>query len=379
MTSKDYYMRSIFLRTMVFCLLAMAANGQLTPPSLLNVGDAAPPLRVREWLKGAPIREFQRDRVYVVEFWATWCGPCRLAMPHLSLVARKFGRTVTVIGVDIMERGISVNGLHGFVDSMGIVMDYPVAAEDSNFMTTGWFNAAGVAGIPAAFVVNQEGRLAWIGPPDSLEGILPKVLNDSLDLEKASAARISNMRWEALDGSAGNELREYRAELEKRDPGGMDSLLLKRVDEIVAKEPGLKYALNIAAVTFNTLLKTDPQKAYEYGKVLLVTPTYRIPPFYVIFNNIRSCSERQKLPPEIYELGAEAYQARIDYSPETVNLPNTYHIMADWYWRAHDTSKAIAAEEKAIMVLKTEKHPSVNSLAAFESCLQLYKKAERTY
>ena len=91
-----------------------------------------------------------------------------------------------------------MNALQAFVDSMGSAMDYSVAAEDSNFMTTGWFNASGVAGIPVAFVVNQEGRVAWIGPPDRLDEVLPKVLNSSLDIEKASAERILNMRWEAL-------------------------------------------------------------------------------------------------------------------------------------------------------------------------------------
>ena len=110
-----------------------------------------------------------------------------------------------------------------------------------------------------------------------------------------------------------------------------------------------------------------------------MTPTYRPPPYYIIFNNIRSYPKEKSLPSQIYELGIEAYQARIDYSPKTINLPNTYDIMADWYWRAHDTSKAIETEEKAIEALKTEKRASVGSLAAFESRLQLYKNLEKTY
>jgi thiol-disulfide isomerase/thioredoxin len=372
-------MRSIYSLMLVFCLLAMAANGQETQLPPLNIGDAAPSLLMRGWLKGTPIQGFERGRVYVVEFWATWCGPCIAAMPHLSQVADKYRRTVTVIGVDVMERAPSMNSLRAFVDSMGSAMDYSIAAEDSNFMTRRWFNAAGADGIPIAFVVNQEGRVAWIGQPDRLDEVLPKVLNSSLDIEKASAERKLNTRWQSLDDSAGDELQYYRADLEKRDFEKLDSLLLRRVDEIVGNEPGLKYAPNIAAFTFNALLKTDPQKAYEYGKVLMVTPTYRMPPYFVIFNNIRSYSKEQSLPSQIYELGVEAYQARIDFSSKTVDLPNTYHIMADWYWRAHHTSKAIETEEKAIEALKTGKRASVDSLAAFESRLQLYKNLEKTY
>ena len=132
------------------------------------------------------------------------------------------------------------------------------------------------------------------------------------------------------------------------------------------------------ASSFHILLRTDPLKAYEYGKVLLVTSTYRIPPYYVLFNGIKGYSGEKTLPPQIYELGAEAYQARIDYSPKTNDLPKTYHIMADWYWRAHDTSKAIETEEKAIVALKTTKHGSGGSLAAFESRLQQYKNLLRS-
>ena len=372
-------MRSIYSLMLVFCLLAMAANGQETQFPSLNIGSVAPALRMRGWLKGTPIQGFERGRVYVVEFWATWCGPCIAAMPHLSRVADKYKRTVTVIGVDVMEKAPSVNSLRAFVDSMGSAMDYSVAAEDSNFMTTKWFNASGETGIPVAFVVNGEGRVAWIGHPNYLDEVLPKILDKSLDIEKASAERKLNKRWAALDDSAGNELLYYKVDHEKRDSAKLDSLLLRRVDEIVGKEPSLKYAPAIATCTFYSLLRTDPQKAYEYGKVLLVTSTYRFPPYYVIFNGVRLYSGERSLPSQIYELGAEAYQARIDYLSKTVDLPKTYHIMADWYWRAHDTSKAIETEEKAIEALKTGKRASVDSLAVFESRLKQYKNLEKTY
>ncbi|WP_431214777.1 TlpA family protein disulfide reductase [Puia sp. P3] len=275
---------------LVFCLLAIATNGQETQLRPLNIGDAAPPLRMRAWLKGTPIHGFERDRVYIVEFWATWCGPCIAAMPHLSQVAAKYKRAVTVIGVDVMEKTPAMNSLRAFVDSMGSAMNYSVAAEDSTFMTTTWLNASGEAGIPVSFVVNQEGRVAWIGHPNSLDKVLPGLLNDSLNIEKASVDRKLNKRWEALDDSAGDELRYYKADLEKRAPEKSDSFLLRRVNEIVENEPDLKYAPNVAACTFNLLLKTDPQKAYEYGKVFMVTSTYRTPPYYIIFNNVKSYS-----------------------------------------------------------------------------------------
>ena len=355
----------------VFCNLAVTTNGQGTQPAL-NIGDPAPSLDVRAWLKGTPVRGFEKGMVYVVEFWATWCGPCIAEMPHLSVVAGKYKKTVVVMGIDVMEKDTSMTRLTAFVDRMGNAMDYSVATEDGNSMTTRWLNASGETGIPFAFVVNQEGRIAWIGHPHDLDEALTKVLNNSVSIEKASAERKLNKRLQILDDSVGEELSYYRAEVEKRYFGKSDSLLLERIKEIVRKEPELKYTPSVAGFTFNLLLRTDAKEAYGYGKVLLVTPTYRFPPYYVIFNCIKAYSETVKLPPQIYELGVEAYLARIEYAAKTVNLPNAYHTMAEWYWRAREPLKAIETEQKAIEALKTNKN-SADSLAAFEVRLQQYK------
>src|SRR5438876_8031237 len=66
----------------------------------LNIGDRAPALKIDKWVKGEPVTEFQTGKVYVVEFWATWCGPCIKSMPHNTEVQKKFkDKGVTVIGV----------------------------------------------------------------------------------------------------------------------------------------------------------------------------------------------------------------------------------------------------------------------------------------
>ncbi len=65
----------------------------------LSAGDAAPALSVTKWLKGAPVTSFEKGHVYVVEFWATWCGPCVASMPHLSAIQKEFKDKVTIIGV----------------------------------------------------------------------------------------------------------------------------------------------------------------------------------------------------------------------------------------------------------------------------------------
>jgi thiol-disulfide isomerase/thioredoxin len=86
--------------------------GQLTPPPVFNAVDLAAG-------KG--------KQTYVVEFWATWCGPCRVSIPHLTELQKKFKtQGVTFIGVsDETEDKVKP-----FVDKMGDKMDYTVAVDD---------------------------------------------------------------------------------------------------------------------------------------------------------------------------------------------------------------------------------------------------------
>lgn len=371
-------MRSNFQLVLLLCIIAVTAHAQNDQSPSLNIGDPAPPLRVREWIKGTPVQRFEKGMVYVVEFWATWCKPCIAAMPHLSALAREYKDRVTILGMDIYEKKTtSIKKVKAFVDSMGDRMDYHVAAEDSNFMVAGWIEATGEQnnGVPKTFVVNAEGRLAWIGHPKDLDEVLPKIVNNTWDIKGSLAKRNLDQHLEELDKEATYKLNTYTGDSEKGDLGKPDSALLV-INEMVRNEPKLKYAPFIAFHTFSSLLKTNPHKAYEYGKEVLVTPTYEEPPYDLLTSVIEFYSDKLNLPAEIYQLGAEAHQAAIDQFPypELLNLSKRYNKMAECYWRANDKSKAIDAQQKAIEALKSKKDFSATEMAAFQSRLLQYKK-----
>jgi thiol-disulfide isomerase/thioredoxin len=319
-------MQSQFQLLLLLCLMAIATHAQEPPPPSFNIGDTAPPLRVRSWLKGNPIRNFRKGRLYVVEFWATWCHPCKVAMPHLSALAREYKGRVTFIGVDIYEKKTTpLRKIKFFVDSMGRRMDYDVAAEDGDFMSTAWLDASGEQGIPKTYVVNAEGRVAWIGHPKELAEVLPLIVSNTWDVKATLAKRILEKHLEYLDTEQSYELAGFGG-----DPGKPDSMLAA-IKDVLGKEPELKYMPVMVACTFSALLKTNPHEAYLFGEGMLAA-TGKDLPYDMIYKNVESFPT--SLPAEIYRLAAEAFQAEIKVDSEYLYLPDMHHRMAEMQRRA---------------------------------------------
>jgi thiol-disulfide isomerase/thioredoxin len=148
---------------------ARAAAAPTAAPTLA-IGNTPPPLNPMAWVKGEPVKAFERDHVYVIAFFATWCGASRQSMPLLSDVARRHKGKLTVIGINVREseRGeASVAAVTRFVQARGRDMDYTVAMDDpaSTPMFTSWMRAAGMYAIPTAFIVGRDGALAYVGIP----------------------------------------------------------------------------------------------------------------------------------------------------------------------------------------------------------------------
>ncbi|HRT55937.1 MAG TPA: TlpA disulfide reductase family protein [Candidatus Paceibacterota bacterium] len=154
-------------------VVAMAAGLASTQAATLKVGDPAPKLEVGKWVQGDPVTRFEPGKAYLVEFWATWCGPCRATIPHLNELHNKFkDKGLVVIGQNVWERDESL--VAPFVKKMGDKMTYRVALDDKSAnkegkMSKSWMEAAGRNGIPSAFLVDKAGKIAWIGHPMQLK------------------------------------------------------------------------------------------------------------------------------------------------------------------------------------------------------------------
>lgn len=241
-------------------LAGVVVSAFTTTLTAAELGDPAAPLAISEWIKGdaVDLATAKGKQVVVVEFWATWCGPCRTSIPHLTEMQKKFAkRGVVFVGVSD-ETAAKVKP---FVDNMGDKMDYTVALDRDRKTSEGYMRAYGINGIPHAFIVDKEGRVAWHGHPMAgLDKALEQLASNTYDLgaeKKRAGAQKKLDEYVELAGSG-----EAGAKLEQ-----LGQQLLALDKELGGIEPGEK--LDLAelrkSARFESLMR-DYQQALSTGR-----------------------------------------------------------------------------------------------------------------
>lgn len=164
------------------------ANGALAN-DLLTVGDLAKPLKITHWLKGKEVTKLEPGKVYVLEFWATWCGPCIANMEHLSEAQEKYqDRNVKVIGLsdEPLQKTVKfLLGKYGKVQKpQNERIRYALATDPDRSVHKDYFDAAGLRGIPSVFIIGKDARIEWIGHPTDMDPVLEAVVEDRWDRNK---------------------------------------------------------------------------------------------------------------------------------------------------------------------------------------------------
>lgn len=182
---------SLSLLSLVLGFTQVQVQAQDAAEKSLKVGDPAPALSSGKFVQGEAVKEFNKDNAYIVEFWATWCGPCRATIPHLNELHTKFkDKGLVVIGQNVWERDEKL--VEPFIKEMGDKMTYRLALDDKSSeekgaMAKNWMTAAGQNGIPSAFIVGKDSKIAWIGHPSQLnDAMIQEVLDGKFDTSAAA-------------------------------------------------------------------------------------------------------------------------------------------------------------------------------------------------
>jgi thiol-disulfide isomerase/thioredoxin len=238
--------------------------------STLKVGDKAPALSIEEWIKGDEVKKFEEGKVYVVEFWATWCPPCRESIPHLTQLQKEYkDKGVTVIGVASSERGSDkgskLTTLKKFVGEKKETMAYRVAYDDDRSMSRDWMQPAGQNGIPCAFVVGKDSKIAWIGHPmEGMDDAVKKAVG-------AGSGHAGHDTAPAIVLVSQEGKQEGKKDKSAQEGGKAKERDMAKHENMPAAEP-TKLAMGdkAPAITVEEWVKGEPVTGFEKGKTYVV-------------------------------------------------------------------------------------------------------------
>lgn len=327
----------------------------------LKIGDPAPAIAACKWIKGNPVTKFVRDKVYVVEFWATWCGPCQAAMPHLSELARTYKGKVEVISFDVKEdkKTDFLLKVERFVKWSGDRMDYAVAIDlPDDIMEKTWLQAAGANGIPHVFIIDQQGKIAWHGHPDYVGDVLSAMVNGRYDeAGKKLVEEQIKAKSQLYDSLA------HKMMAAKKDGDYQTALAI--VEEISPIFPALRS--DCANMKYEFLSHIDSKKARQFADTLLAKWHPKDQVSFAAF--ILSSQPNGAFKPD-YEFALKWVKYAAAYwDPQDEVI---FVTLAKAYYKTGNKEQAISNQQKFIEMLKKDPAIKPQTLEMAEKTLQLY-------
>lgn len=135
----------------IFLAVALLASSCTKDKGKVEDGSRAPDFTLGSIQGDSISLSALRGKVVVVEFWATWCPPCRESIPDLNKIYEKFrGRNFELLAISVDKGGDAPSSLKAFVNEYGVM--YPVLWDDKNVNSL--YN---VSGIPVMFIIDKEG------------------------------------------------------------------------------------------------------------------------------------------------------------------------------------------------------------------------------
>ena len=242
----------------------------------LAIGDSAPPISILQWIKHGPIdmAAGKGKNIYVVEFWATWCGPCRETIPHMTELQKKY-RDRGVVFMGLTDEAPSL--VKSFVQRMGDKMDYAIGIDERDKAYETYMKPFDQDGIPHAFIVDKEGRLVWHGHPTSnLDKALDELVSGKFNLDAAKKYdRLIKMQVQYIDLVNAPATRDRALEIGNtiitdlgKNIGGLNAFAWKILTDRRIKHRDASLAVKAAKLAYELGGSKDPSVVDTYARAL---------------------------------------------------------------------------------------------------------------
>ncbi|GDX98771.1 hypothetical protein LBMAG48_11750 [Phycisphaerae bacterium] len=326
----------------------------------ITVGDAAPTLTGAKWIQGEPITKFEEGTIYVVDFWATWCGPCIAFIPELNAIHNDYqSKNVRVIGMSIWE---NARNSDAGVDFVKRVTDFAKSRRDMNYtiayggddgvISQRWMNAAGRVSIPTVFLIDGKGRVAWFGHPRmGLKDKLDELLAGKLDGATAQAEsqaredlrrrafKLATPLQKAIESKKWDEAIGYLDEIIELDSQMFAPSAVAKMRLLVTGKQDLQAASDFALNSLEGAFKDDHRTLANMALVMLTQGDAAT----------RNVEAADKLASRAFELAPEQ--------------PRVMLAMAEAHWAGGRQDEARAIITKAVGAATTDDRAEIAAAA----------------
>jgi thiol-disulfide isomerase/thioredoxin len=316
----------------------------------LAIGSKAPAIDIEHWVQKAgrdaagknfePITEFTTGNVYVVEFWATWCPPCRTSMPHLSALQEEYGaKGVTIISVsdedlETVEEFLKTDSDGGKTYGE-ITKNYLLTTDPDGSVSRDYMEAAGQNGIPCAFIVGKTGEIEWIGHPMQMDKPLAGIVDGTFDRE-ASAASAREMK----------EVQQRFGEVVKLMQAGKPAEAVQLIDSWIAELKNEEVKARLKSIRRSIAMQAGGALAVEAFTAAVKEAGDSAEQINEIAWNVVMASDQGvEVSDELVAAAVAAAEGGLKLEPTNGNLLDTLaHLQA----QQGQLEKALATQQKAL-------------------------------
>lgn len=321
------------------------------------VGSVAPPLDIAHWVQcddlAEPVSEFEPGHVYVIEFWATWCGPCIQSMPHLAELQEKYeDQNVQIISIsdeDLETVQAFLQQPHPMSSSGQSVAEvtdaYCITTDPDRSVYEAYMTAADQSGIPTAFIVGKEGRVEWVGHPMGMDEPLEQIVNASWDREAFSQRREAEQQEQ-------QRLTELKTTVVELVDAGRTDEAIRTLDEAIesAEEESLVFLLRNLKVGLLAQQEGESEAVEETLRKMLEENAEKPQNVYETAQYVYLLHDMEQLDaPELRELAIAKMKAAV--ANETGDRKAAVlNALAHLQQQAGDLDAAIESEQQAVEI-----------------------------